>query len=459
MAGGLDCDHEGVQSKGVQSNHPQRTPSHPNTTPNSTPNRTLIALAYRAAYLAFSSGPVTGLGGCVVGSYGGALRAAMTDQPGVGETVFSALMWRSGLIALVRLGVGWSLRQGRGCLVGVIEPTTTLTCTLLPPPRHQPTHPTQLWYASAFPLLLHHHLPVQTLFFITYAHRLSGAACRDFESVHQGAAAVGWLARGMHVLQQSFFAAHGVGGMPTTTTAEAIAADGGGGAIIGCKAAVVFAQLVAGTLLPSFVIYCTEARARTAWLRRERAALRVRRWAAAVEAAAAAAGAGDGGGGASGSPGPHGGAHGGGASGAVGGGVRLSSSAPGLLSLSSPEAAAGGSAGGSAAAGGSAGGSAASGLARPPQLTPRPQQHPTPTAIAAAAATAVAAEACPAFGLASRSPPAPPSRSDCYLFVALMVGAWVVVTGQLPLPGWWWGDGPGWRQLTAGVAGWVGSSS
>ena len=60
--------------------------------------RTAITLAYRGAYLAFTSCPAYGLGACAVGSYAwhhGATREG-------GESAFSAMLWRSGIIGMVR---------------------------------------------------------------------------------------------------------------------------------------------------------------------------------------------------------------------------------------------------------------------------------------------------------------------------------------------------------------------
>jgi hypothetical protein len=149
-----------------------------------------------------------------------------------------------------------------------------------------------VWYASAFPLLLRHHLPVQAGFFVAYAVRLTGVACADFSSVHHGAAAARLLAAAMARLRAVALAAHGAApggsglllGIGDGADAEAEAE-----ARLGCGAAVVFVQLVAGVLLPWLAIYCTEARARAAWLRRARAAAARRRWRAGAAAAAGAA--------------------------------------------------------------------------------------------------------------------------------------------------------------------------
>ncbi|GBF99293.1 hypothetical protein Rsub_12053 [Raphidocelis subcapitata] len=200
-------------------------------------HRTAVILAYRAAYLAFTSPPTWGLGGCVVGAY---YAAAPGSAARDGETLFSALMWRSGLIAT-------------------------------------------LWYAGAFPLLLRHHLPVQLASAAVYAARLSAAACADFGSVQGGAAAARWLEAAMGRAQEVFFAAHGVGG----------GGGGGGGSVpppgqgLTCGRLVVFGLLALGVALPGFVVYATEARARAAWLRRVRASMAARQWAAAAAAAEA----------------------------------------------------------------------------------------------------------------------------------------------------------------------------
>jgi hypothetical protein len=367
---------------------------HPNPHAHPRENRTAVTLAYRAAYLAFSSAPAVGLGGCVVGSYYPPSRG----QPKAGESLFSALLWRSGLIAMVGgPGLDSALCQGEGpnsphamppC--AAISPTT-FPISLSPQPKIPPPLHMQWWYPSAFPLLLCHHIPVQALFLLTYAARLSRAACRGFDSVQHGAAAVRMVTRAMRAVQQVLFAAHGGGGAPASF-------GGGEGDVIGCEAAVVYVQFVLGALLPTFVVYVLEARARAAWLRRERAALRVRRWAAAVAAAG------------------------------VGGG-------------------------GAAAA--EAGGSGSRGAgALDTTAVPAPAQ-PTAAAVAAETAAAAAADDLPGL-LLRHNPgvgddyviddgpvgfqqlPAPPSVVDWYLLVVAAVAGWLWVSGQLGAAGLGW---------------------
>ncbi|KAI8465826.1 MAG: hypothetical protein J3K34DRAFT_525071 [Monoraphidium minutum] len=152
-----------------------------------------------------------------------------------------------------------------------------------------------------------------------------------------------------------------------------------GGGAVGCRAAVVFAQLLFGVLLPTFVVYVTEARGRAAWLHRERAALAARRAAAAAAARAAADDAA--------------------AAAAAGGGEPWAR-----------PAAAGRTGGVSTSAAAAADAAAA--------------------AAAAAYAAAEAAAAAAADGMRSEvgAPLAVPSCTDVYVLVALTVGAWAAVS-------------------------------
>jgi hypothetical protein len=270
-----------------------------------------------------------------------------------------------------------------------------------------------VWYASAFPLLLRHHLPVQAAFCLTYAARLTRTACANFPSVHNGAAATRWLRAAMRRLSAATLAAHGAragsldaavaisppvaapgdaltpggssGGSRAGCGAEGRAAGEGREPALTCATAVVFVQLAAGVLLPWFVVYCIEARARAAWLRRERAAARRHCWradAAAAAAAAAAAGPLD--------------------------GVGPSSSPACSLAVM---------------ASGSGSGSGISSF----DLLPLPDPPPQPLA---AAGEAGGAFAC----LAPAAVPEPPGCAELYLLVAALVGAWVLATGALPVP-------------------------
>lgn len=136
----------------------------------------------------------------------------------------------------------------------------------LPPPR-----PPQWWYPMAFPLLLHVHAPVQAAFFATYAATLAPAACRDFNSARHGAVLVAWAARAMQHANAVFFAAHGVAAAPGRY---------GDGPVEGvsCWGAVVFGQVLAGLLLPTFALWHSEARLRLQWLRAQRAVAYAQRW-------------------------------------------------------------------------------------------------------------------------------------------------------------------------------------
>ena len=319
--------------------------------------RTAVAVAYRLAYLACSASAAAGLGRCPVGSYtwpsgaprGGAGADAVRRRPyggsggsggaaagaasAAGEAVFSALLWRSGVIA-------------------------------------------QCWYALAFGLLFAHFVPVQLLFFATYARRLAGAACADFGSVRHGAAVIGGLARAMGRARDAVLLAHGV-----TASAAPQQRQGGGaedGPGVGCVEAVTFVQFAVGFLLPAFVCYCAEARARAAWLRRERAAAKARLWAAAVaEAAAGVSG-----------------------SGASGSGSSSSSSSGGSTDSL--------------------------------QALGRLAAPPTPAAVAAAAAAV--AEADGAADTAAPAVPRAPSALGVYALAAAVVAAWMVATGELRPP-------------------------
>ncbi|KAF8071342.1 hypothetical protein HT031_001426 [Scenedesmus sp. PABB004] len=179
--------------------------------------RTRVTLCLRAFYLAATAW--RGFGVCGVGGI-------TASAGGGGESAMSALIWRSGVIGMA-------------------------------------------WFAGAFPLTFWQHLLVHSGMLAVYSS-LAPLVCGGVAHVQHGPAAVAAVAAAGHGLRALLLAGLGAVGPARAATAAAAATLRAPGGERACVRGLTFLQLLAGHVLPSFLLWCVEARSRAAWLAGQR---------------------------------------------------------------------------------------------------------------------------------------------------------------------------------------------
>lgn len=194
-------------------------------------HRAIITLGFRLFYLAATS--VNGFAVCGVGPIG--LSTASNSSSVQLESPMSAFLWRSGVIGLI-------------------------------------------WYAGAFPLLFWPHLLVQSGFLLTYWRTLSPAVCSTIQRIQYGPESIAATTSAAQMLWAQLLAAHGAPHAAEAVLQAALQQHGTAGAShSNCMQGLGLLQVVVGHALPTFLLYCVEARNRHHWLAVQRQQQRRRR--------------------------------------------------------------------------------------------------------------------------------------------------------------------------------------
>jgi hypothetical protein len=190
-------------------------------------HRAVITLAFRVFYLAATS--INGFAVCGVGPIG--VPAASNSSVHL-ESPMSAFLWRSGIIGLI-------------------------------------------WYTGAFSLLFWQHLLVQSAFLVAYWHTLSPIVCSSISSIQYGPDSVAAATSAAKMLWAQLLAAHGAphaadSVLQAVLQQRSTSATSAGGSHSSCMQGLGLLQVVAGHVLPTFLLYCAEARNRHHWLAAQR---------------------------------------------------------------------------------------------------------------------------------------------------------------------------------------------
>jgi hypothetical protein len=183
-------------------------------------HRALVTLAFRVFYLAATS--INGFAVCGVGPIG---SSAVTNSNVQLESPMSAFLWRSGVIGLI-------------------------------------------WYAGAFPLLFWQHLIVQSVFLLAYWRTLSPIVCSSIQRIQYGPESIAAASSAAQMLWAQLLAAHGA---PQAADAvlQAALQQRRSAAVVShssCMQGLGLLQVVVGHALPTFLLYCAEARTRHHWM-------------------------------------------------------------------------------------------------------------------------------------------------------------------------------------------------
>jgi hypothetical protein len=192
-------------------------------------HRAVITLVFRGFYLAATS--INGFAVCGVGPIG---VPAATNSSVQLESPMSAFLWRSGIIGLI-------------------------------------------WYAGAFPLLFWQHLLVQSAFLAAYWSTLSPMVCSTISHIQYGPETVAAATSAAQMLWAQLLAAHGAPHAADTVLQAALqqrgaaaGATSAGASHSSCMQGLGLLQVVAGHMLPTFLLYCAESRNRRHWLAAQR---------------------------------------------------------------------------------------------------------------------------------------------------------------------------------------------
>jgi hypothetical protein len=130
-----------------------------------------------------------------------------------------------------------------------------------------------IWYAGAFPLLFWQHLLVQSAFLAAYWRTLSPMVCSTISRIQYGPETVAAATSAAQMLWAQLLAAHGAPYAAESVLQAALqqrstaaGATSAGATHSSCMQGLGLLQVVAGHVLPTFLLYCVEARNRHHWL-------------------------------------------------------------------------------------------------------------------------------------------------------------------------------------------------
>jgi hypothetical protein len=130
-----------------------------------------------------------------------------------------------------------------------------------------------IWYAGAFPLLFWQHLLVQSAFLAAYWRTLSPMVCSTISRIQYGPETVAAATSAAQMLWAQLLAAHGAPHAADSVLQAALqqrstaaGATSAGATHSSCMQGLGLLQVVAGHVLPTFLLYCVEARNRHHWL-------------------------------------------------------------------------------------------------------------------------------------------------------------------------------------------------